>query len=294
MKSVLEIIDKQEWLDKTGETIQPKILNAFKAGGKAGNKIKNFLHGKWLGHPVHPMVTDIPLGAWTTAIILDTFELYGNSQYKPGADAAVNIGLVGAAGSAISGLTDWTGTTDIERKTGLVHGLLNMGATALYITSALLRKNKNSRKKAIMFSMLGYGITVVSSYLGGTLVYNKQMGVNHTALPMGYPEKFKAVLPEKKLKEGQMKCVRAEQVDVLLVKKNNKIYAIANTCSHLGGPLSEGDLLENCSVRCPWHQSVFSLEDGSVIDGPATQPQPKFDVRVRNGNIEVKLKYGWV
>ncbi len=294
MKSVLEVIDKQEWLDKAGEAIQPAILDTFKAGGKTGKQVKNLLHGKWLGHPVHPMITDVPLGAWTTAAVLDTIELCGNKQYKKGADAAVTIGLAGAAGAAITGLTDWTGTTDIERKTGLVHGLLNIGATALYLTSFFLRKKKKSRATAITLSMLGYGITAMSAYLGGTLVYNKQMGVNHTAIPMGYPEKFVAVLPAKELKENTMKCVRAKQVDVLLVKKNKKIYAIANTCSHLGGPLSEGELVNDCCVRCPWHQSVFSLEDGSVVDGPATQAQPKFDVRVKKGQIEVKLKYGWV
>ncbi len=290
----MEIIEEQEWLDKAGEAIQPAILNAFEAGGKTGNDVKNFLHGKWLGHPLHPMVTDVPLGAWTTAAVLDTMELCGKKQYKPGADAAVTVGLAGAAGAAITGITDWTGTTAIERKTGLVHAFLNIGATALYLASFFLRKKNKSRKAAIALSMLGYVITTASAYLGGTLVYNKQVGVNHTAIPEGYPRDFVAVLPVSELKENTMKCVRAEQVDVLLAKKNNTIFAIAHTCSHLGGPLSEGDLLDNCSVRCPWHQSVFSLEDGSVIDGPGKQPQPKFDVRVKDGQIEVKLKHGWV
>lgn len=294
MKSVLELLDKQEWLDKTGEAIQPVILDAFKAGGETGSEIKNALHGKWLGHPVHPLITDIPIGAWTTAAVLDVMELAGNKKYKDGADAAVNIGLLGAAGSAVTGITDWTGTTSIERKTGLLHGLLNAGATALYVTSYFLRKNKKTRTTGIALSMLGYGVTAFAAYLGGELVYNKQMGVNHTAIPEGYPEKFTAVLPDNELKENEMKCVRAEKADVLLVRKNKKIYAIAHTCSHMGGPLSEGKLMDDCSVQCPWHQSVFSLEDGSVIDGPATQPQPKFDVRVRKGQIEVKLISGWV
>lgn len=294
MKSTLEIIDKQQWLDDASEAIQPAILKTFEAGGKAGNAIKNLLHGKWLGHPVHPMITDVPLGAWTAAAVLDAIELCGAKDYKKGADAAVAIGLVGAAGAAVTGITDWTGTTSIERKTGLLHGLLNMGATALYVTSFMLRKKRGSRKAAIALSMMGYGITAIAAYLGGTLVYNKQMGVNHTAIPEGYPTEFTPVLPENELHENTMKCVRAEKVDVLLVKKDDTIYAIANTCSHMGGPLAEGELLHDCQVKCPWHQSVFSLKDGSVVDGPATQPQPKFDVRVKDGQIEVKLKSGWV
>ena len=86
-----------------------------------------------------------------------------------------------------------------------------------------------------------------------------------------------------------MKCVHAGKVDVLLAKKNNQILAIANTCSHMGGPLSEGELLDDCSVRCPWHNSIISLKNGDVIDGTATQPQPQFEVRISNGQIVEKL-----
>ncbi|MEO7445282.1 MAG: DUF2231 domain-containing protein [Ferruginibacter sp.] len=294
MASVLKIIDQQEWLDKAGEAIQPAVVNTFESAGEAGKAAKNFLHGKWLGHPLHPMITDIPLGAWTAAAVLDTYELTGEKQYAPGADAALGVGLVGAAGAAVTGITDWTGTTSIERKTGLLHGMLNMGATALYLTSWVMRRKKKSRKTAITLSMLGYGISLAAAYLGGSLVYNKQVGVNHTAVPGGYPEEFTAVLPQNELQENTLKCVRAKDVDVLLVKKNNTIYAIANTCSHMGGPLSEGKLVNDCQVHCPWHHSVFSLEDGDVVDGPATQPQPTFDVRVIDGQIEVKLRDGWV
>ncbi len=221
-------------------------------------------------------------------------ELAGNKEYKAGADAAVVIGLVGAAGAAVTGITDWSGTTSVERKVGLAHGLLNMGATALYLTSIFMRRKKKTSGTGIALSMLGYGITSAAAYLGGELVFNKQVGVNHTAVPTGYPKEFVAVLPENELHENDMKCVQANKVDVLLVKKQGKIFAIANTCSHLGGPLAEGDLTDDCCVRCPWHQSVFSLEDGSVVNGPATEAQPTFEVRVQHGQIEVKLKSGWV
>ena len=290
-KSLMNIIDDQQWLADAGEAIQPVIINAFKAGGKTGSEIKNFLHGKWLGHALHPMVTDVPIGAWTTAAVLDSLELGGSKKYKAGADAAVNIGLAGAAGAAITGITDWTGTMQIERKAGLAHAILNISATALYLTSAILRKNKKSRKTALSLSMLGYCITTASAYIGGNLVYNQQMGVNHAAAPAGFPEKFEAVCSEEDLPENTMKCVRAGKVNVLLARQNNELFAIANTCSHLGGPLADGELLESCEVRCPWHGSVFSLKDGSVVDGPATEPEPEFDVRTRNGKIEVRLKH---
>ena len=289
-KSLMKIIDDQQWLGDAGEAIQPVILNAFKTGGKTGNDIKNFLHGKWLGHALHPIVTDVPIGAWTTAAVLDAIELCGGEKYKAGADAAVNIGLAGAAGASITGITDWTGTTQIERKAGLAHAILNIGATALFLTSAILRRREKSRKTAISLSMLGYCITTASAYIGGNLVYNQQMGVNHAAESDGFPGEFEAVCNEKDLTEGSMKCVKANKINVLLARKNNEIFAIANTCSHMGGPLNEGELLEDYKVRCPWHGSVFSLKDGCVADGPATEPQPEFEVRTRNGQIEVKLK----
>lgn len=288
-ESLISAVTQPEWLDKVGDAVQPAVINTFEAGGKTGQDIKDFLHGVWLGHPLHPVLTDIPIGAWTAAAVLDSMELLGEKKYKKGSDAAIAIGLVGAAGSAVAGLTDWTGTSGKSRKIGVMHGLLNVTATALYTTSYFLRKQKGSRKTAIGLALLGYGIASFSAYLGGHLVYSEQIGVDHTATAVEYPEDFVAVLPENELAENSMRCVKAGEVPVLLVRQNGELFAIAHTCSHMGGPLSEGELLEDSNVRCPWHGSVFSLKDGSVVDGPATAPQPKFDVRVNNGQIEVRL-----
>jgi nitrite reductase/ring-hydroxylating ferredoxin subunit/uncharacterized membrane protein len=287
-KSTIDLIEKQEWLDKIGDIVQPAVLRAFEAGGETGQKIKNFLHGTWLGHPLHPVITDVPIGAWTAAAVLDGCELAGNDDYRNGADAAVAIGLAGAVGAAVMGLTDWTGTTKKKRKIGLLHGILNLSATALYATSLMKRKNKESRGAAIALSMIGYGVTAMAAYLGGNLVFSQQVGVDHTATSDEYPEDFIAVLPENELAENSMKCVQAGEIPVLLAKQNGNLFAIANTCSHLGGPLADGELFDNCTVKCPWHGSVFSLEDGSVVNGPATEHQPKFDVRLNNGQIEVR------
>ncbi|RYE17072.1 MAG: DUF2231 domain-containing protein, partial [Sphingobacteriaceae bacterium] len=231
-----------------------------------------------------------PVGAWTAAAVLDGLELLGEKKYKAGSDAAIVIGLLGAAGSAVTGLTDWSGTTKKKQKIGLMHGMLNLGATALYTTSYFLRKKEKERGTAIALAMLGYSITGFAAYLGGHLVYNEQVGVDHTQISAEYPQDFVAVLPENELAENQMKAANAGEISVLLVKQNGEIFAIANTCSHLGGPLCDGELKPDCSVVCPWHHSQFSLKDGSVISGPATESQPKFDVRLMNGQIEVKLQ----
>ncbi len=289
-KSALDLIEKQEWLDNTADVVQPAVLKAFEAGGEAGRKLKNFLHGTWLGHPLHPLLTDIPIGAWTAAATLDACELAGSEEYKKGADAAIAIGIVGALGAAVTGLTDWTGTTKKKRKIGMMHGLLNLTATTLYTTSLIMRRNKQSRGAAIALSMAGYGLTAVAAYLGGHLVFGEQVGVDHTATSDEYPEEFIAVLSTDDLPENSMKRVNANEIPVLLARKNGKLYAIANTCSHLGGPLDEGELFDNNTVKCPWHGSVFSLEDGRVINGPASEPQPQFDVRAKNSQIEVRRK----
>ncbi|WP_162426674.1 Rieske 2Fe-2S domain-containing protein [Pontibacter pudoricolor] len=287
-KSLIETIEKQEWLETAGDAVQPAVLNAFEAAGESGRVIKDAMHGTWLGHPLHPAITDVPIGSWTTAAVLDTLELMGEKRYAPGADAAVAIGLVGAAGAAITGLTDWTGTNKGMRNVGLMHGMLNAGATALYLTSLLLRRRKETRKTAIGLSMLGYGVVSAGAYLGGQLVFGMQTGVDHTATSAEPPSDFVAVLPEAELADNTMRCVQAGEVPVLLARKEGQIYALAHTCSHLGGPLSEGELLDGLRVKCPWHGSVFSLEDGSVAEGPATAPQPKYEVRTIAGQIEVR------
>lgn len=286
---VISNIAKQEWLGKMGEKLRPAVLSAFKAGGKTGQEIKDFLHGTWLGHPFHPVITDVPIGAWTAAAVLDGLELLGEDKYAKGADASIGIGLLGAAGAMVSGITDWSGTTKKKQKIGLMHGLLNLGATALYTTSYIFRKKKEDRGAAIALAMIGYGLSGVAAYLGGHLVYNEQVGVDHTAVSAEYPQDFTPVLPENELGENQMKAAKAGEISILLVKQQDEIFAIANTCSHLGGPLCDGELKPDGSVVCPWHHSTFSLKDGSVISGPATEPQPKFEVRVKDGQIEVKL-----
>ena len=288
-ETIIDAITRQDWLGTAGDAIQPAIIKAFEAGGETGQQLKNFLHGTWLGHPLHPIITDVPIGAWTAAAVLDCLELSGQRKYAPGADAAIAIGLVGALGAAVTGLTDWTGLTKKKRRIGMLHAFLNIGATALYATSYLLRRRQDSRGPAIGLALVGYGIVSASAYLGGHLVYAEQVGVDHTATSDEYPKEFVAVLPDAELAENTMRRVQAGSIPVLLARKDGEIFAIAHTCSHLGGPLSEGVLLPDGSVRCPWHGSVFSLADGRVLAGPATEPQPKFDVRVTNGQIEVRL-----
>ena len=286
MEALIKVVDQQETLDRLSDQVQPLIKDAFKSAGPAGREVKNFLHGTWLGHPLHPALTDVPLGAWTAALALDAMEsISGRRELGAGADAAIAVGLVGAAGAAVTGLTDWSETSGRARKVGILHGLLNVGATALYTTSLILRRKKK-RNAGMGFAMLGYAVSSASAYLGGHLVFGEQIGVNHAAA-QEMPKEFVPVLPDAELREGEMKRADAGGVPVLLVRLEGAVCALAHTCSHLGGPLSEGKL-EGDVVQCPWHGSRFNVKDGSVVDGPATFPQPCFEARVREGQIELR------
>jgi len=285
-EALIKTVERQEVLDQLSDKIQPLVSNAFESTGPAGREVKNFLHGTWLGHPLHPALTDVPLGAWTAALTLDAMEtISGRKELGAGADAAIAVGLVGAAGAAVTGLTDWSETNGRARKVGLLHGLLNVGATALYATSLVLRR-KDMRGAGRGFAMLGYAVSSTAAYLGGHLVFSEQIGVNHAAA-QELPKEFVPVLADAELRESEMKRVDAGGVPVLLVRREGEVCALANTCSHLGGPLAEGKL-EGDVVQCPWHGSRFNVRDGSVVDGPATFPQPCFEARVREGQIEVR------
>ena len=285
-EALIKAVEQQEALDQLSDQIQPLVRDAFKSAGPVGREVKNFLHGTWLGHPLHPALTDVPLGAWTAALALDAMEsISGRRELGAGADAAIAVGLVGAAGAAVTGLTDWSETSGRARKVGMLHGLMNVGATALYTTSLILRRRKK-RGAGMGFAMLGYAVSSASAYLGGHLVFGEQIGVNHAAAQK-MPKEFVPVLPDAELEEGEMKRADADGVPVLLVRLEGAVCALAHTCSHLGGPLSEGKL-EGDVVQCPWHGSRFNVRDGSVVDGPATFPQPCFETRVREGQIEVR------
>jgi nitrite reductase/ring-hydroxylating ferredoxin subunit/uncharacterized membrane protein len=287
-ESVIRAIGDQEWLEGLATPVQKAIRELFESGGRGGAELKKFLHGSALGHPLHPAIIDLPLGSWTFAAILDGLELALGSRRRGGGETAIAIGVAGALAAAVAGATDWSETDGRAKKIGLAHGVLNLGATTLYAISLALRKR--SRQKSIGVSMIAFGVAMTAAYLGGHLVYGEQIGVDHTATAdQDQPKEYTAVLAEGDLVEEKPTKVVADGVSVVLVKRGNTIHALRETCTHLGGPLSEGTL-EGDSIRCPWHGSRFCLTDGRVLDGPAVFPERLFDVRVREGQIEVRAR----
>jgi len=275
-------------IDRLAEPLSKAVRAAYDAAGPGGRRAKNALHGTWLGHPLHPVLTDVPVGAWTVALVLDALEsLSGNEDVGSAADAAVAVGIAGALGSAITGATDWSETYGQAQKVGLVHGVLNLAATTLYATSLFMRRGGN-RQGGVALSMLGYAIAGASAYLGGHLVFGEQIGVDHTATAdADKPEDFLPVARLEEVPENKPTRAMAGNVAVLLVRRGERIFAITETCPHLGGPLSEGTLVGD-AIRCPWHGSELNLNDGSIENGPTTYPARCFDVRVQDGWIAVR------
>ncbi|HZT97694.1 MAG TPA: Rieske 2Fe-2S domain-containing protein [Chloroflexota bacterium] len=278
---------EQKWLDSLGEPLQKTIDGIFSSMGNSGKQLKNLLNGTWLGHPLHPVITDVPVGAWTTSMVLDTAAaMTGNEGVATAADIAVGTGIAAAVGAALTGFTDWSDTYGKERKVGLLHGLL-MGSTTVLYSLSLVSRLTGNRKTGTGLSNLAAAVLTAGAYLGGDEVFDIGYGVNHTAFEHG-PTKYTQVIRDSDLEEGKPVKVDAAGVPIVLVKQGSHIHALSDTCVHAGCSLAGGKV-EDDTIICPCHGSQYSLVDGSVINGPATAPEPYYDTRVRNDMVEVRV-----
>lgn len=279
-----QAIERQMWLDKIADPLQKWVKSS--SGSPGLRKFKDILHGTWFGHPLHPALTDVPLGSWTAAMLFDILWLgTENPSMASAADVTLALGLAGAGAAAVTGLADWSETDATDRRVGFAHGLLNTGALVSNLVSYGLRRS-GKRHAGLMLSGLSYALALFSAYLGGELSFAKGIGVNHVAWEAG-PDDFTPVMKVGDLPEKKLTRVDAAGMPVVLWKENQTIYALAATCSHLGGPLDEGECQDGV-VTCPWHGSRFHFNDGAVVGGPAVYAQPTFAVRVRSGKIELR------
>ena len=286
-ETALDTIAAQPGLQQIADPLSAAVHRVYEAAGGTGRQIKNAVHGVWLGHPLHPVLTDVPLGAWTTALVFDTAEATtGDRTCAHAADIAVGIGVAGAVGAAITGLTDWSETDGQAKRLGLVHGLMNLTATSLYVKSLVMRGN-GEREGGRAYGLAGFLLAGAAAYLGGALVYRERIGVTHA--DEGGPKEFTRALAAGDLRDNTKALGDADGTPVMIAKQHGTLCALAEHCSHLGGPLSEGTLKDG-SIVCPWHGSEFALDDGHVVNGPATHPQPCFEARDRAGAIEVRLR----
>lgn len=265
-----------------------KIMNALFLATPL-RPLKIFLNGAWLEHPLHPLLTDVPVGAWTAAILLDLIAILFHVGGLGVASAIVTgLGILAALAAIASGFMDWMDVDPPELAIGITHATINIIATVLFIISFALAwaNHWDIRWRVFIPALLGYLVVAAGAYIGGSLVFRRGVMINRNAYRAG-PKDFVPVLPMQDLAENAPKRVDAKGRPVLLVRRGSAVFAIGAVCSHYGAPLEEGALKDG-TVVCPWHMSRFSLVDGRVQAGPATAPVPAYEVRIKDGNIEVR------
>ena len=275
---VAEPIERLQALDSVAGPVRKLVDRLVPVGGAS----KDLLSGTWLGHPLHPVLTDVVVGAWTSSFLLD---MVPGRRTRAASDRLVAAGILAAVPTAAAGLSDWADTYGGASRVGVIHATANTTALGLYTASWLARK-RGARLRGWWLSALGYGVVLFSSYLGGHLSFARGVGVEQTVFEEG-PTDWQPVAAEADLQEGKLTQGRANGVRLLLVRQGGAVHALSDRCLHRGCSLHEGHL-EGDTVVCPCHGSTYRLADGEVVHGPATGPQPAYQVRLRDGTVEVR------
>ena len=288
---VLSAIGRQEWLDRPSYRLEHLLGFAYNALGGARDRVTNALNGVWLGHPVHPPLASLTSGALGTTVALDALSVLPGQPATEVLDAsrfasrALGLGILASIGSAVTGVTDWQHTHEEDRRVGLVHGVVNLAATALYALSWWDRRQGRHRR-GIALTALGYGITVAGSYLGGALVFESGIGIDQSGGRLRTKE-WTPVLPATSL-NGKPVRVEVDGVGLVVCQtKPGEVAAFGEFCPHLAAPMADG-WVDRGRIVCPWHGSRFALESGEVLRGPSATPLPCYEARVVDGMIEVR------
>jgi nitrite reductase/ring-hydroxylating ferredoxin subunit/uncharacterized membrane protein len=284
------LLTRQGWMDWLADLVQKLVGGFYTALGPLGRPLKDVMHGTAvLRHPLHPALTDAPLGAWLVGLVLDYAAVATHAIPARAGDIALAAGTLAALGAAATGYTDFHETYGLERRTALTHGLLMTLVVVLEIVSLALRwADPAARPAAIALATVAALVAMVGMYVGGHLTFGFGTMVNRNAFLEGPAEEFVDVGASAEFAENTMRRVDAAGMPALVVRLGGRLYAIGAVCSHAGGPLDEGQL-EDRTVTCPWHGSRFRLEDGAVRRGPATFSQPSFLVQETAGRVRLKL-----
>ena len=267
---------------KSFDPVAEKLAAITEKAGMGKPIVRDALSGTAAGHPLHPLLVTVPIGAWVIASVFDVLP-----GYKKPAQTLVGIGIASAAPTIAAGLSDWRYTAGAERRVGIAHALGNSVALSLYTASYLARR-RGHHGLGVLTALAGAGALSVSGWLGGHLSYALGVGVDTTAF-IGGGKDWTPVASRDEVLGNELVAKTVDGASVLLAEVDGEVVAMLNRCSHRGAPLTDGERVGDC-VRCPWHDSEFALQDGAVEVGPATRPQPMFDVRVRDNQIEVKRR----
>ena len=283
------LVRKQNWLDGLGDFVQKLTGAVYKGLGAPGRMLQNLLHGTtFLGHPLHPAITDLPIGAWTVGVVLDYLAIFGHSVPAAAGDIALLVGVIAGLLAVATGYTDFHDTFGHERRVALTHGLTMSTVAVVEVVSLVFRwvGGTGLHPAAVGLASAGLVLVVLGGYIGGHVVFSMGTAVNRNAFYEG-AEDYLDVGASESFPESELRRVMVADLPALLVRQQGKLCAIGAVCSHAGGPLDEGTL-ERGRVTCPWHGSIFDVCTGAVKGGPATFSQPRLDVREDGGRVSVK------
>jgi nitrite reductase/ring-hydroxylating ferredoxin subunit len=265
-------------LDPAARTLTTAVQRRVGTGTRA-----DALHGVWLGQPVHPALTGLPMGFWTSAAVLD---------FVPGSQRAaktlIALGLAGSVPAAAAGLADWSALHREQQRVGLAHGAADAGAWALFAGSLLARAT-GREASGRMLALGGLATLTAGAYLGRHLAFPLGAGASHAEsvshlAPLGWHDLCRIY----DLPDGRVTRRQLGYLSLAVVRQGSGVLVLADRCAHLGGPLHQGTLGEaygEACLTCPWHGSTYRLSDGTVVHGPATARQPAFDSRIAEGGI---------
>lgn len=278
---LVEAVESLAVLDPVGKRAAKAIRGALEAG-----KVKDALSGTPIGHALHPLLTDVVIGSFVSASLLD---LLGGDDDGEAAERLLAIGIASYVPTAITGASDWADSEPLGpevRRVGIAHAATNAVALGLYSASLRARRNGN-RGRGKLLALLGGSALGAGGFLGAHMSFVQGIGVNQTAFDPG-PGDWERACPSSELAEGELKGVTVGDTPVLLVRRDGAVNAMHDRCSHRGCPLSGGSL-DGDVVECNCHGSRFRLADGSIERGPATTPQPAYEARERDGDVEIRL-----
>jgi nitrite reductase/ring-hydroxylating ferredoxin subunit/uncharacterized membrane protein len=277
---IAKSLEQVDALDGPAEFIASKVRELVPAG-----PVKDALSGTWLGHALHPVLTDVPIGTWTSALLLDWL---GGSSSEDAADRLIAFGLAAAAPTFATGWVEYADSTvgsEAVKRVGIFHAISN-GGGALMMAASLAARRNGARGRGKLLALAGGAFMGAGAYLGGHLSFGTGMGVDQTVFEESETE-WHDVLGEDELADGKARCVDVDDVHVLVVRHAGGLYALSDRCAHRGGPLHEGEIADGC-VTCPWHGSTFRLRDGALQRGPSAYPQPAWEARAVGGRVQVR------
>jgi nitrite reductase/ring-hydroxylating ferredoxin subunit/uncharacterized membrane protein len=281
--AALDALENTTVLDPVARAVTSVVSGALRS-----RTVKDLLHGVWLGHPLHPVLVQVPVGTWTSAAVLDALPGTGTAP-----DRLIAVGLLGLVPAVATGWTDWSVLHEQQQRVGLVHAASNVLAGSLYVSSLVARR-RGHRERGRILGWAGYSVAGLGSYLGGHLAYRQAAGTNHAEfVPHLVKPGWHDIGAMDDFAEGRPGTRRLGDVSLLVLRRGDRVDVLANRCAHLDGPLASGRIHaeggEDC-VTCPWHGSTFRLRDGAVVHGPATAPQPVFRTQVADGRLRVLLE----